>query len=277
MSRGVLYIASGSRYLEEAKTSAESLKRHNPSLPVTLYTDHDIDKPIFDQIISIEKSINGPGDSILSKEHFPYEHNLYLDTDTYVCGDVRDVFEVLDISDMAIAHNEARARWDERIYEKSEYDLPDAFTEYNSGVVAYNNCAGVKEVFNRWAEVYRNMDCNINQPAFRVALYDSDVDISTLPPEYNFMNHTVGYACGEIKIIHKTSSSLERSKVAELLNDCMEPRVVTWDDYPFRVVPDSHRSRRHKIKYLMKSAREKQKLDGSISLLRAILDKLFSY
>jgi len=275
MSRGVLYIASGSRYIEQAKKSAKSLKRHNPSLSTTLYTDENIEISTFDQIIPLEKQIVRPGDSILSKKHFPYEYNLYLDTDTYVCGNICDIYDILSVSDIAVAHNNTRTQWTKEIYKENDVDLPSAFTEYNSGVIAYKDCMNVRKTFDEWNAKYRTLECDYNQPALRLALYSNDIDISTLPPEYNFMNHRVGYACGKIKIIHKTSPHLTRSQISKLLNNNKEPRVVTWDDYPFRVVPDSYQSRRYRLKDLMQSIKRKQRSDGAVSLIKAVINRLF--
>lgn len=275
MSRGVVYVASGSSYMDLAKTSAQSVKKHNPSLPITIYTDEDIDHETFDQEMKLEEPINKPGDSILSERYFPYDRNLYLDVDTYVCDSLSGVFDLLDMFDLALAHNNSRLKWNEEFYGGIDFNIPDSFTEYNSGVVAYNDCSEVKDLFSRWSREYEDLDFYLNQPSLRRALYYTDVDFATLPPEYNFMSHRVGYACGKVKILHQSSSRVPLSEFAELLNSTDEKRVITWDDYPCRVVPESHLSLRYTVKRLMASIRRKKNKDGTLSLVRAMVSRLF--
>jgi hypothetical protein len=40
--KGVLYIAGGEEFVEEAVASAGSLKRHNPTLQATLFADREV-------------------------------------------------------------------------------------------------------------------------------------------------------------------------------------------------------------------------------------------
>lgn len=68
-----------------------------------------------------------------------------------------------------------------------------------------------------------------NQPSFRVALYNSDVDLATLPPEYNFMMHTVGFVEREVKIGHQCASELAPSDFAERINNTLQKRVITGE------------------------------------------------
>jgi|APHM01.1.fsa_nt_gi hypothetical protein len=64
MSRGVIYIASGQEYVNEAINSAESVKRHN-NLNITIFTNHRIKNSVFDRVINITEDINTKADSIL--------------------------------------------------------------------------------------------------------------------------------------------------------------------------------------------------------------------
>jgi len=59
MSIGFVYLAIGSQYLEEAEYSAESVKRHMPSLPIKVFTDQTQRPSVFDQAeeIHVDKSM----------------------------------------------------------------------------------------------------------------------------------------------------------------------------------------------------------------------------
>lgn len=273
MSRGVLYVVSGSRYIEEAITSAESLKRQNPQLSVAIYTDTDVNSSVFDNVVELDEPIENPGDSILSRQHFPYDRNLYLDADTFVCTDISDVFEVLDWGDLAMAQNTARCEFNRETYDAVGTDPPSAFTEYNSGVIAYNDCETVRELFDAWHDWYEVTDSQFNQPALRYALYDSDVNLVTLPPEYNYMTHRVGYAYGPVRILHGRSE-VQLPQFAEIINRYDEYRVTTWENYPVRVVPDSHQARRYRAEHLINLAVQKWRRDGTLALLKAVRRKL---
>lgn len=270
MSRGVVYLASGAPYIEEAKTSAKSVKRHNPSLPVTLYTDEDPNMEVFDTVVPIDYPVESWGDSVLTKDHFPYEQNLYLDADTYVCGDITSLFELLETYDLAATCDISRGRYNADFYDHVGDDLPRAFPEYNTGVLLYNNCKKVNKLFEAWSRRYNSQDYDRNQPAFRRILYESDIAFTTLPSEYNFRSDRVGYACGEIKILHHASlnaTEAELAKLAEILNAYEGKRVTTWDRHPIRLVPQQHRSMRYRIRSLQKRVQHKLTEDGVASLI----------
>lgn len=279
MSRGVLYLASGSAYREKAIRSAKSVKRHNPTLPITIYTDEPVDTPVFDKVRALDEPITEPGDSILTDRHFPYDQNLYLDADTYVCDDITDLFTLLDEFDLGLAHNVGRAYWRPDIYESNEIDIPEAFTEYNSGVMAYTSGDTVRELFAEWGDLYRSMDFETsrwNQQALRMALYQSEVSLATLPPEYNFMMHSVGYVTGYVKILHQGISGLDPAEFADLLNSTTEKRVITWEEEPFRLVPDSAKSPRNLGRHYLAQARKTLREDGVLALAKATFQQIRS-
>jgi len=285
MSKGVIYIASGESYIRKATISAESLRTHNPDLPITLLTDESVESPAFNEIVNIDVDIAEKGDSILSRDHMRYDKTLFLDADTFVATDISDMFIALDRFDIVAAHNEARAWYHEEIYEQAGVNLPECFPEYNSGVVGYNDNRKVRQLFDRWNEAYTELGYERNQPAFRIALYDSDVNIGTLPPEYNFMTHTIGFASGEVKILHQGASDEELAEWASLLNDVDGKKVTTWEAQPCRVVPNSYKNRKYRLQTadwnsvtsLFRDARAKQQRDGTLSLLSAGVRRMKSF
>jgi len=277
MTRGVVYIASGPSYIRKAVRSANSVKRNNPDLNVSLFTDDDIDPSVFDNVVQSDRAIRERGDSILSEQHMVYDKNLYLDADTYVCQSVEELFDILERDNIAAAHNEARTWYHQDVYEQLETNIPETFTEYNTGVVAYRRSSEVKELFKMWDDTHTELDYNRNQPAFRVALYRSDIDVTTLPPEYNFMTHTIGFASGDVKILHEGPSDEDLSEWAELLNSVDGKKVTSWEAVPCRVIPNRYQGKRYRIKKTstediretLQRARMKWERDGTISLARS--------
>ena len=99
--RGVIYISTGEKNYTEALISVRSLKKFNPELSVTIYTDEREADPVFDNFVIIEQPQYSAQDKALHICRTPYEETLYIDSDTYVTGGLSEYFEVLDYCDFA--------------------------------------------------------------------------------------------------------------------------------------------------------------------------------
>ena len=285
MSNGVIYIASGNSYLEQAAESAKSVKKHNPDIQTTLFTDEHYSSDYFDSVITQKERLSAKGDSILKHHHFIYDKNIYLDADTRVCDDITGLFELLDKHHIAAAHNEARSWYHSEVYEENNIDIPDAFPEYNTGVLAFRDSNKVRKFFKNWSDHYSSIDYNRNQPSFRTALYQNEIKIATLPPEYNFMTHTIGFASGDVKILHQGTSNEDLSEWEDILNSVSGKKVTTWERYPCRVVPNSYQSRRYQLEKLdeisifdlIKRSNKKRKTEGNVSLIKHGFNKAIEF
>lgn len=204
MSKGILYTASGIQFVDEAAVSAARVSEIIPDVPIALITDVEeaeraaINTDVFDTIQHIESTSGGFSDQITSLSHTPFDRTLCLDTDIYMDAPVDDVFDLLDEFDIAAAHN----------HDGSAYDVagvPDAFPEYNTGVVAYRQSDRFDRFLDSWGQWYDELSSpenTQNQPAFRKALYTSDLRVATLPSEYNTMLRYPGHAQGPVKLFH---------------------------------------------------------------------------
>jgi hypothetical protein len=229
-TRGVVYIATGEEYIEEALASAASLKREMPGLPVTLFCDDEAACSGVGEVVRIAADPAFPGcaSKIPHLAASPYDETLFLDSDTYVCGDLSDLFAVLGAFDLAAAHAPARA-----IYEVE--GVPDSFPEFNTGVILFRRSLGVQGVLCSWAELFahdlerlrRDELCWVcpadrrwhtlnDQGAFRGALYRSGVRVATLPPEYNCRFTVPGFVDGPVRILH--GRGLDLPQVAATIN-----------------------------------------------------------
>lgn len=83
MSKGVIYIATGEKYIQEALKSAASLKDKIPSLPITLFSSEYVSSKVLNEVILIENPQYGWIDKITYISQTPYEETLFIDTDTY--------------------------------------------------------------------------------------------------------------------------------------------------------------------------------------------------
>jgi hypothetical protein len=196
-----------------------------PHLAVTLYTDRRVAAADVDEVVVFA------GDGYLSRipvlEASPYERTLFLDSDTYVCGDLAGVFALLDEFDIALAHAPTRA-----MYEVE--GVPDSFPEFNAGVILYRRSDRVIAALRDWADRFARFQEQRDrgeirwlrpegkrirmhdQGGLRAALYRSGLRIATLPPEYNCRFTQPGFVDGPVRILH--GRGLDLAEVAAALN-----------------------------------------------------------
>lgn len=213
---GVSYYAEGGDYIEEAKKSARSIKIVHPELNITLHSNHDVESEYFDNIKIIPKMEDPFLTRIKCMKNPPYKKTLYLDTDTYVCASIMDIFDMLGRFDIALPYDSVRVS----NYSGFKSSLPPSFPEFNGGVIAIKNTNITNNFVNRWFEGYENYvdEDTHDQPFLRQALFDSPrVNICTLPPEYNCRPQFPGYVQGKVRILH--SHEFEHKLFCKQINE----------------------------------------------------------
>lgn len=199
---GAIFATTGKEYTELATRAAQSVKENCPGLEVDLFTDQQVDMPVFDRIQQLEDPWRRSKIDAMAASRF--ERTLYLDADLFVVSDIRDVFEVLDRFDIALAHDESRnGDHAQRIWRKP---LPNAFPQFNTGVIAFRRDSKVIELFKSWSVAVRENDFKGDQRMMRELLWESDLRVATLPREYNLMRLKMLYLWdiqqGAPRIIH---------------------------------------------------------------------------
>ena len=184
---GVLYIVTGEKYLHAAIHSARSVRKFAPELGIHLFTG-DVNYPplienmgVFDTIEQIENPHRRSKVEYLKNS--PFERTLYLDSDTEVVAPITQMYGVLDAFDMAICH----AHWRNHVITSKVWNraLPPSFPQFNSGVILYKRNAKTTEVFEAWAKGFEQARFPQDQVTLRETLWNSDIRVYTLPPEYN--------------------------------------------------------------------------------------------
>jgi len=215
---GVLYIAYNQVYLREAINSAESVKRHCPDIRIALFSNSDPNAGCFDDFREIPVShVNHKIDVI---DQSPYERTIYLDSDTKIVFPIYGMLDLMERFDLAACHDFARKRKSFKSnnaiedYEKIPYEFP----EYNGGVMVFRKNEKVLNFFENWRSLfYRHRDTtgNKDQPSLRIALWNSNLKIHTMPPEFNIrsLEHQ--------RKAHKMSGELETFEI-------MRPRILHW-------------------------------------------------
>jgi hypothetical protein len=189
-SKGILYIASGELYIRAAIRSAKSVLKHCPGLPTHLYADWQNygfkfnESPFpFTSVGTIENPHRRSKVDYLPLT--PFEQTLYLDTDTTINTDIQEMFGILERFDIALAHNMKR-NFPPRLITWRE-QLPQAFPQFNGGVILYRKNPEIIRFLEEWRDQYHaNLSVfRQDQITLRELLWLSNLRIATLPPEYN--------------------------------------------------------------------------------------------
>ena len=201
---GFVFAVSGADYLPLAENAAETIRRHHPDHPIDLFTDQAVEPEIFDRVIPLEAQSFRPKFEALRRSRF--DRTIALDADILCLAPVDDVFTLLDRFDLAAAH-EPRRNSETALMVCGE-PLPAAFPQLNSGVVAIRKSARIEAFFADMEQALAESGTERDQPVLRRQLYDSDLRIWVLPPEYNFMTTDLLEACSEQqaapRILHLT-------------------------------------------------------------------------
>lgn len=239
---GFLYVAFGKRYLHEALISARSLKRFT-QFPVCVITDQPVgDHHYFDMVINAAPRYDFVS-KIIGMQMTPFKKTVFLDTDTFVCSSIDNLFDALELFDMALTvenflHSyEFIRKYNPEFFLRFEKLVP----EFNTGVIVYRSNEVVTRIFKDWLDCHEAMHVKTDMPAFREAYLKNvhQVSILTLPFEYNYFGtKSFGFVYNEIKVIHErlgerwntlTSMCLpfeKMDKVAKRMNKYTCKRII---------------------------------------------------
>ena len=155
---------------------------------------------------------------------------LYLDSDTWVCAPLDDVFQLLDRFDVALAH--AHQRNQRRTLQSWRIELPEAFPQMNGGVIAFRRNARVAAFLDDWSRSYHDADFRKDQVTLRELLWRSELAIATLPPEFNlrYEKYLRVWATGEARprILHLRRFHERPSRLRRLLGPPRPPSLRRW-------------------------------------------------
>lgn len=224
---GFAYVATGELFFHEAAAAAGHLRAANPAARICLIADRVHGAKFWDDLVLVENPHFDFRDKLLMAR-CPYERFVYLDTDTYVAGDLSEMLRLLERYDV-IGH---------QLFEGHDYripEVPDAFPEFNGGVFGFRRSPAVDEFFRRWLEIYTGYRARLkdgpwnysdasDQKGFRMALYESGLRHSVLAPEYDFIVQHLQFACADVKIFHGRPFA-ELQRIERIVNAQLGPRA----------------------------------------------------
>jgi Nucleotide-diphospho-sugar transferase len=182
--RGVVMVATGAeKYIALAARAAASVKRHCPGLAVDLFTDAPRALPGFDRVHLLgDPWFRSKIDGLIRSR---FAHTLYMDADMLALADFRDVFELLERFDIALAQDWYRNSPLHHSFWRRE--LPPAFPQYNSGLIALRRSPATAAFLQDWKAGVQAAASGRDQIVLRELLWASELRIATLPEEYNLL------------------------------------------------------------------------------------------
>lgn len=218
MNQGIIYVVTGQKkkYWAELDISIKSVKKTNPDILISVATDNEEEAIARDlDIMKLENPSSSFYDKLNGILASPYEQTIYLDTDTYVCSEIGELFHLLNQFDLAVAHDQSPYKWYHSRGYELKYNISKAFPEMNTGVMAYVNNDNFRNFMQLWKRYYQDNNTSLDQPTFRAALYHSNLRIATLTPEYNMRISGPVHFQMEPKIIHARRTEKHLAKISK--------------------------------------------------------------
>ncbi len=210
---GYVYAVCGAEsFLQEAVTSATSLKRVDDEAHVTLITTPSLagqgrTAAPFDHVVEAgDETVDGrdvdwqTGLSFKAAtiyEYSPYERTLFLDSDTYFIGDSRPLFRLLDYYELCLPKTGGYGN----PYRQEGKEV-FGYSSYNSGVILFRKCNPNAALFAAWRKAFETGEFWGDQRALTYVLLESDVTPYVLPNNWNAFFGTFQRFGGRVHLLH---------------------------------------------------------------------------
>jgi hypothetical protein len=130
-SEGILYLAFGQKYQDEARRSLQSLRRIS-NVATAVITDRAwLEEPRPDHFVVRESVRSFRAKPLYIYEASPFGRTLFLDTDTVIGRDIAPIFGLLNHYDIGVRFGGAQLK---------EGDGLTFHTQCNSGVILFREC-----------------------------------------------------------------------------------------------------------------------------------------
>ena len=182
-TRGIVFGATGDLYVRLARRAARNVRAAMPDIPIDLFTDRPLDDAIFDRVHLLESVTVRPKMEALRRSRF--DLTLFLDCDVIVLQALDDVFDCIAVADVVAAHHQfGSAPVSMRTVRR---EIPHAFRQINSGVLGIRRSPATDALLEKWQADFTALKQTTDQPLLREMLFESDLRLIVLPPEYNLM------------------------------------------------------------------------------------------
>lgn len=192
---GILYCAVGEAFYKRALLSHKSITTLNNKIPAAIYTDQKTDIHTWKEVIKADPMKNQSFENAMAYKldallKTPFKHTLYLDSDTYILEDISELFSlVCNKFDLVFCHGHNRSKRFKMMLNTFNYslkkDIPFCFSPLQGGLLLFNKDS-TKNLFEKVKERYTTVGYFDDQIILRELLWEENIKIYILPPEYNF-------------------------------------------------------------------------------------------
>ena len=220
--RGIVYVATGAPFLDEAIVSARASRLHASATPIAVYTDcpdEATSAGCFEHVLEHPDPRRCYRDKIPVLLELPFACTLFLDTDARLTADCDGLFALSERFDLAAAHAPVR-----RPRGWSAPEVPAVFPELNSGVLLLRRSDLQRTLVERWLTLYDEVGQEADQASLRVAVWETLLDglqLYVLPPEAN-LRPVMPWVTGRelpVMVLHGRFAEDETERLVRYLND----------------------------------------------------------
>lgn len=145
--RGVIYVVTGSRsYMGELVSSLKSLRRHEPDLPIVVFTKFSVAAKYNVKVEALGDYDNPHKHKVSSIRRSPFEETLFLDTDTKINSSLEPLFEELEEKDFCAAN----AHEADYLVRPPRFIAMVKKATYNTGVLLYRKTEATDRFLQKW-------------------------------------------------------------------------------------------------------------------------------
>lgn len=178
---GYVYATTGKDYTILARRAARTLKQVSPDACIDLFTDQDIDDPVFDRIHRLHHVTHYPKTEALGRSRF--DRTILLDADTVVLTDISELFGMADRYPLS-----AMIGWALPAFmQQAQADIPRWYPHFNSGVMLFRKGRRIRQLARAWSAVMARDGARFDQTPLRRLCWDLDIPVGTIPQEYNMI------------------------------------------------------------------------------------------
>jgi hypothetical protein len=224
-AEGMLFVATGQPYLEEAVASARASRPHLSGRPIAIVTDEveaARDAACFDLCLPHPDPRHTYRDKIPGLCDLPFERTLFLDSDARLIAAADGLFSLLEHHDFAAAHAPVRIPpgW-------VDPSVPACFPEFNSGVILVRSGPPQQSLIQGWLDLYDEVGQEWDQATLRAAVWRmlaEGLRAFVLPAEAN-LRTPKPWIAGQglpVIVVHGRVPESEWPKLIRFLNDDVE-------------------------------------------------------
>lgn len=224
--QGLLYVATGPAYLEEAAASARVSRPLAGGRPIAVVCDcfeQANQLGVFDLVLAHPEPRRTYRDKIAPLLQLPFTRTLFLDTDARLTAPADGLFAALGKAHLAAAYAPVRRPtgwWDPSV--------PELFPELNSGVLLMRRSWRQLLLVRRWLRLYDQIAAKCGQSWDQASLRSVvwklqqgwGLRLALLPPEAN-LRTPKPWLAGEglaVQVVHGRVPELEWETLVDYLN-----------------------------------------------------------